>query len=75
MKKRSLKQFPKLAEELRGKTVEFSLTMKEVKEPKLPELNDEFFKKIGVEEGGEEAFRRKFCRTWKRSWTIRLRIN
>ena len=47
------------AEELRGKTVEFSLTMKEVKEPKLPELNDEFFKEFGVEEGGEEAFRKE----------------
>ena len=34
------------AEELRGKTVEFSLTMKEVKEPKLPELNDEFLKNL-----------------------------
>ena len=47
------------AEELRGKTVEFSLTMKEVKEPKLPELNDEFFKEFGVEDGGEEAFRKE----------------
>ncbi len=47
------------AEELRGKTVEFSLTMKEVKEAKLPELNDEFYKEFGVEEGGEEAFRKE----------------
>ena len=47
------------AEELRGKTVEFSLTMKEVKEAKLPELNDDFYKEFGVEEGGEEAFRKE----------------
>ena len=47
------------AEELRGKTVEFALTMKEVKEAKLPELNDEFYKEFGVEEGGEEAFRKE----------------
>ena len=47
------------AEELQGKTLEFSLTMKEVKESKLPELNDEFYKEFGVEEGGEEAFRKE----------------
>lgn len=47
------------AEELRGKTVDFALTMKEVKEAKLPELNDEFYKEFGVEEGGEEAFRKE----------------
>ena len=47
------------AEELQGKTLEFSLIMKEVKESKLPELNDEFYKEFGVEEGGEEAFRKE----------------
>ncbi|MDC0213389.1 trigger factor [Gammaproteobacteria bacterium] len=47
------------AEELQGKTLEFSLTMKQVKESKLPELNDEFYKEFGVEEGGEEAFRKE----------------
>lgn len=45
------------AEELKGKTVQFSVTVKAVKEAKLPELDDEFFKGFGVEEGGEEAFR------------------
>lgn len=45
------------AEELKGQTVQFSVTVKEVSEAKLPELDDEFFKGFGVEEGGEEAFR------------------
>jgi len=45
------------AAELQGKTVQFSVTIKEVKEAKIPELNDEFFQGFGVEEGGEEAFR------------------
>lgn len=45
------------AEELKGKTVQFSVTVKAVKEAKLPDLDDEFFKGFGVEEGGEEAFR------------------
>ncbi len=45
------------AEALQGKTVQFSVTVTEVKEAKVPELNDEFFKEFGVEEGGEPAFR------------------
>ncbi len=51
--------FPKdyHAEELKGAAVEFKVTLKEVKTKVQPELNDEFFKLFGVEEGGEEAFR------------------
>jgi len=44
------------SEELRGKTATFSVTIKEVEEPALPELDDDFFKTFGVEEGGLEAF-------------------
>jgi trigger factor len=45
------------AEELRGKQATFSVTVKEVTEGKLPELDDEFFTAFGIEEGGVEAFR------------------
>jgi trigger factor len=45
------------AEELRGKTVTFSVKIKKVAESRLPDLDDEFFKGFGVEEGGLEAFR------------------
>ena len=45
------------AEELQGKTVQFTLTMKEVAEAKVPELDEELFEAFGVTEGGEEAFR------------------
>lgn len=45
------------AEDLAGKDVVFEIKVKEVKESQLPELNDEFFKQFGVEEGGVEAFR------------------
>lgn len=45
------------SEELKGAAVEFKIKVNEVKERKLPELDDEFFKAFGVEEGGEEAFR------------------
>ena len=45
------------AEELQGKTVQFAVKVLEVNERKLPELDDEFFTKFGIEEGGESAFR------------------
>jgi trigger factor len=38
-------------ESLRGKPVTFSVTIHEVQEPKLPALNDEFAKKVGVADG------------------------
>lgn len=42
---------------LQGKTATFSVTIKEVAQSEIPELDDEFFKGFGVEEGGVEAFR------------------
>ena len=47
------------AKDLAGKPVEFKVTVKKVSEKVLPELNDEFFKKFGIEEGGLEAFRKQ----------------
>jgi len=47
------------AEHLAGKDVQFKITLKQVSEAELPALNDEFFAKFGVEEGGEEAFRKE----------------
>lgn len=44
-------------ENLKGAEVEFTVTLHEVSERVLPELNDEFFAGFGVEEGGEEKFR------------------
>ena len=44
------------AEELQGKTVQFSVKVSEVSERQLPELDEEFFQKFGIEEGGEDAF-------------------
>jgi len=45
------------AEELKGAAVEFTIKVNSVSEKTLPELDDEFFKKFGVEEGGLEKFR------------------
>lgn len=52
-------EFPKdyRAENLAGQVVHFDVTVHQVSEPKLPELNDEFFASFGVKEGGEPVFR------------------
>ena len=44
------------SEELRGQTATFAVTIKEVEEPTVPELDEEFFKTFGVEDGGLDAF-------------------
>ncbi len=45
------------SEELKGQAVEFKVTVNSVSEKKLPEMDDEFFKVFGVDEGGLEKFR------------------
>jgi trigger factor len=52
-------KFPKdyHSEDLKGKAVQFAVKVNSVSAKQMPELNDEFFKIYGVEEGGEEKFR------------------
>jgi len=52
-------KFPKdyHSDDLKGKAVVFSVKVNTVANKELPELNDEFFKLYGVEEGGEAKFR------------------
>jgi trigger factor len=45
------------SEDLKGAAVQFQVQVKQVKEQKLASLDDEFFARFGVTEGGEEAFR------------------
>ncbi len=45
------------AEELQGAAVEFAVKVNSVSEQELPGLDEEFFKKYGVEDGGEDKFR------------------
>jgi len=47
------------AEELAGKPVEFDVTVKTVSERVLPALDDAFFEKFGITEGGLDAFRKE----------------
>jgi len=54
-------QFPDTyhVKELAGKPVEFKVKIHSVSEKVLPELNDDFYKKFGIAEGGLEAFRQQ----------------
>ncbi|MSR15658.1 MAG: trigger factor [Gammaproteobacteria bacterium] len=45
--------------ELAGKPVSFKVAVKQVAEPMLPALDESFFEKFGVHDGGLEAFRRE----------------
>ena len=40
-----------------GKEALFSVQVKEVAKPRLPDVNEEFFRKFGLTEGNEDAFR------------------
>ncbi len=51
--------FPKdyQVEDLKGKEADFEITVSKVEAQKLPKLDEAFFEKFGVTEGGEEKFR------------------
>lgn len=52
--------------ELAGKTAEFTIKVNAVEAPELPELNEEFFKTFGVNEGGLEGFRAEVRKNMER---------
>ncbi|RMO48740.1 Trigger factor [Pseudomonas savastanoi pv. glycinea] len=52
--------------ELAGKAAEFTVTVNTVSEPKLPELNEEFFKQFGIKETGIEGFRTEVRKSMER---------
>jgi trigger factor len=54
------------SQELAGKAVVFNVKVNKVSEAKLPELDDEFFTAFGVEEGGEEGFRKEVAANMER---------
>ncbi|MCX2981368.1 trigger factor [Halieaceae bacterium IMCC14734] len=47
------------SEDLKGAAVEFKVKVNAVQEHKLAELDEELFKQYGVEDGGEEQFRKE----------------
>ena len=53
-------------ENLAGKDVTFEVEVKAVAEPKLPELDEEFVKSMGVEDGTEESLRNEIRENMER---------
>lgn len=53
-------------EELKGQEVEFDITINSISEQALPEVDEEFFKSFGVEDGGMEAFREEVANNMRR---------
>ncbi|MCP5343471.1 MAG: trigger factor [Pseudomonadales bacterium] len=49
-----------------GKPVQFTVKINSASTPVLPELNDEFFAVFGIDEGGEEAFRKEVAANMNR---------
>jgi trigger factor len=61
------------ATDLAGKLATFHITVKSVEESKLPELDDEFCKIFGVEEGGIERLREEVTDNMRRELEQTLR--
>ncbi len=61
------------AEHLKGKTVRFDVTVKKVEAPHVPELDEDFFKGFGIEEGGESAFRAEVRANMERELNVAVR--
>ncbi len=64
------------AKDLAGKPVQFKVTVFKVEEPRLPEVDDEFIKSFGVEEGGVDALRKEIRENMERELrdTIQARM-
>jgi trigger factor len=54
-------------EEIAGQPAKFSIDVREVAKPKLPEIDEDFIKSFGVDEGTDEAFRSQSWRIWRRN--------
>ncbi len=61
------------SDELAGKTVDFKATLNSVKEPRLPEVDEEFIRAFGVEEGGMDAFREEVAGNMRRELDAAIR--
>lgn len=54
------------SEELKGAAVEFTVTVNEVREHQDAELNEEFYARYGVNDGGEAGFREQIADNMRR---------
>ncbi len=60
-------------ENLKGKEAEFDIVVKKTEGPVLPEINEEFAKLFGIEEGGVEALREEVRKNMERELTQALK--
>ena len=67
---------PYHGKELAGKDVHFSVTIKTIEEPVLPEINEEFAKSFGIEDGDVEKLRADLKKNMQRELenTIRSKV-
>ncbi len=61
------------AKQLAGKEAEFAVTVKTVEEPSLPEVDEEFAKSFGVEDGSTEKLREDIRGNMERELENRIR--
>lgn len=52
--------------DMAGKKAQFKITLNSVSEQALPEIDEEFYKSFGVEEGGNSAFREEVANNMQR---------
>ena len=61
------------SDELAGRTVDFTATVRSVQAPRLPEVDDEFIRAFGIEDGGMEAFREEVSGNMRRELDAAIR--
>lgn len=65
------KDYP--AENLKGKKAKFTLNVKTVSEPALPEVDKDFIKKFGVEDGTQKSFKAEIKSNMERELEQRIK--
>ncbi len=60
------------ADNLKGKATQFHVKIHKIEKPVLPEVDEEFFKQYGVEEGGMDKFRIELRKNMEREATAAI---
>ncbi|MDY7025004.1 MAG: trigger factor [Pseudomonadota bacterium] len=60
------------AEELKGQAAQFEITLNQLQEKQLPEINEDFIKEMGVESGDIEKFKEEIRKNMTRELKMRL---
>ena len=61
------------AENLKGKTAQFTLKVKTVSAPDLPKVDEDFIKKFGIEDGTEKSFKAEIKSNMERELEQRIK--